>query len=152
MRWSWLLTVKTYHNTGHDDHEEHQAEKVFSGHIPLRFAVILLYLRRLLPPLIARGFEVEDAVRREGGSQGTRQDGAEGGAWGERRAANTGHLHRILRLFTNEPKGEDDHSECSEKFKYKVSELTDRECLKRREKKKLYAYISLQWITLTAPS
>ena len=49
-------------------------------------------------------------------------------------AANTGHLHRILRLFTNEPEGEDDHSKRSQKFKYKVSKLTDRECLQKNKK------------------
>ena len=51
------------------------------------------------------------------------------------KAANTGHLHRILRLFTNEPEGEDDHSERSQKFKYKVSKLTDRESLKKNRRK-----------------
>ena len=47
--------------------------------------------------------------------------------------ANNGNLHGILRLFTDEPEGEDDHSERSQKFKNKVSKLTDRECLKRME-------------------
>lgn len=69
-------------------------------------------------------------------------------------AANTGHLHRILRLFTNEPEGEDDHSKRSQKFKNKVSKLTDRECLQKN--KKIYLnkknFTILKWITLTAPS
>ena len=53
------------------------------------------------------------------------------------KAANTGHLHRILRLFTNEPEGEDDHSERSQKFKYKVSKLTDRESLEKKKRKNI---------------
>ena len=132
MRWPGRLTVKANHNTGHHDHEEHEAKKVFSRHVPLWLAALLIcfILSTVLDSL--GGFEVEDAVSCERGRQGTGQDGAEGGAWRGGQEANNGNLHRILRLFTDEPEGEDDHSERSQKFKNKVSKLTDRECLKRK--------------------
>ena len=75
------LTVKANHYTGHRDHEEHEAKKVFSRHVPLWLAALLIcfILCNVLDSL--GGFEVEDAVCCERGRQGTGQDGAEGGAW-----------------------------------------------------------------------
>ena len=79
------LTVKTNHNTRHHDHQEYQAEKVFSRHFSLGFAAIPVCRGPglLLSTSAGLGLEVEDAVRRERGRQGTSQDGAEGSAWSE---------------------------------------------------------------------
>ena len=123
MSWPRLLTIKTNHNAGHHDHEEYEAKKIFSRHVSLWLAAVFI-LVTVLDSL--GGFEVKDAVCCERGRQGAGQDRAEGGAWWP---VNDGNLHRILRLFTDEPEGEDDHSERSQKFKNKVSKLTDRECL-----------------------
>ena len=84
MRWPRLLTVKTNHNTGHHDHQEYEAEKVFSRHISFWLAAILVILLSTVGDIFGL-FEVEDAVRREGGREGAGQDGAEGGAWSEGR-------------------------------------------------------------------
>ena len=81
MRWPRLLTVKTNHNTGHHDHQEYEAEKVFSRHISFwLFCSILLFLLSIVSDILWL-FEVEDAVCCEGGRQGTGQDRAEGSAW-----------------------------------------------------------------------
>ena len=80
MRGPRLLTVKTNHNTGHHNHQEYEAEKVFSRHFSFWLAAILVLLLSTGGDILGL-FEVEDAVCREGGRQGAGQDGAEGSAW-----------------------------------------------------------------------
>ena len=83
MRGPRLLTVKTNHNTGHHNHQEYEAEKVFSRHISFWLAAILVCSGSILLLDILGLFKVEDAVGREGGRQGTGEDGAEGGSCSE---------------------------------------------------------------------